>query len=70
LKGRDFAVGFRQRPLHFESNAAQSRAAFLLAEPRAAKSFEAGDLPGAAKEIQNVEAASKHVLQLLDELGK
>jgi hypothetical protein len=32
--------------------------------------FEAGDLPGALKEIQHVEAASKDVLRLLDELGK
>ena len=37
---------------------------------QAAKLFEAGDLPGALKEIQNVEAASKEVLRLLDELGK
>jgi len=36
----------------------------------AAKLFEAGDLPGALKEIQNVEAASKDVLRLLDDLGK
>ncbi len=36
----------------------------------AAKLFEAGDLAGALKEIQNVEAASKDVLRLLDELGK
>jgi methyl-accepting chemotaxis protein len=36
----------------------------------AAKLFEAGDLPGALKEIQHVEAASKDVLRLLDELGK
>ena len=36
----------------------------------AAKLFEAGDLPGALKEIQNVEAASKEVLRLLDEIGK
>ncbi len=37
---------------------------------QAAKLFEAGDLPGALKEIQNVEAASKDVLELLDQLGK
>jgi methyl-accepting chemotaxis protein len=37
---------------------------------QAAKLFEAGDLPGALKEIQNVEAASKDVLELLDRLGK
>jgi len=36
----------------------------------AAKLFEAGDLHGALKEIQHVEAASKDVLRLLDELGK
>jgi len=37
---------------------------------QAAKLFEAGDLPGAMKEIQQVEAASKDVLRLLDELAK
>lgn len=37
---------------------------------QAAKLFAAGDLPGALKEIQDVEAASKDVLRLLDELGK
>ncbi|MGZ3323312.1 MAG: methyl-accepting chemotaxis protein [Xanthobacteraceae bacterium] len=37
---------------------------------QAARLFEAGDLPGALKEIQQVEAASKDVLRLLDELGK
>jgi methyl-accepting chemotaxis protein len=37
---------------------------------QAAKLFETGDLPGALKEIQSVEDASKDVLQLLDELGK
>jgi methyl-accepting chemotaxis protein len=37
---------------------------------QAAKLFEAGDLPGALKEIQIVEAASKDVLELLDRLGK
>lgn len=36
----------------------------------AAKLFEAGDLPGALKEIEHVETASKDVLRLLDELGK
>lgn len=36
----------------------------------AAKLFEAGDLAGALKEIQNVEAASKDVLRLLDDLGQ
>jgi methyl-accepting chemotaxis protein len=37
---------------------------------QAAKLFEAGDLPGALREIKNVEAASKDVLQLLDQLVK
>lgn len=37
---------------------------------QAAKLFAAGDLPGALKEIHEVEAASKDVLRLLDELGK
>ncbi len=37
---------------------------------QAAKLFEAGDLPGALKEIQDVEAASNNVLELLDRLGK
>jgi methyl-accepting chemotaxis protein len=37
---------------------------------QAAKLFAAGDLPGALKEIQHVEAASKDVLRLLDDLGK
>jgi methyl-accepting chemotaxis protein len=37
---------------------------------QAAKLFAAGDLPGALKEIRDVEAASKDVLRLLDELGK
>jgi methyl-accepting chemotaxis protein len=37
---------------------------------QAAKLFEAGDLPGALKEIKHVEAASKDVLELLDKLGK
>ena len=36
----------------------------------AAKLFASGDLPGAMKEIQQVEASSKDVLRLLDELGK
>ncbi len=36
----------------------------------AARLFEAGDLPGAMKEIHEVETASKDVLRLLDELGK
>ncbi len=58
----------------------QSHNAFALLEKphalvhqhgkQAAKLFEAGDLPGALKEIQNVEAASKDVLELLDQLGK
>ncbi|MGB9118126.1 methyl-accepting chemotaxis protein [Bradyrhizobium sp.] len=58
----------------------QSHSAFALLEKphalvhqhgkQAAKLFEAGDLPGALKEIQNVEAASKDVLELLDQLGK
>jgi methyl-accepting chemotaxis protein len=37
---------------------------------QAARLFEAGDLPGALNEIQNVEAASKDVLMLLGELSK
>ncbi|MDO9059648.1 MAG: methyl-accepting chemotaxis protein [Bradyrhizobium sp.] len=37
---------------------------------QAAKLFAAGDLPGALREIQHVEAASKDVLHLLDELGR
>jgi hypothetical protein len=44
--------------------------ALRLSQTHAAKLFEAGDLPGALKEIQHVEAASKDVLRLLDELGK
>lgn len=36
---------------------------------QAARLFEAGDLQGALNEIQNVEAASKDVLRLLDELS-
>ncbi|WP_249779312.1 methyl-accepting chemotaxis protein [Bradyrhizobium sediminis] len=62
------------------SGASRSHRAFgLLEKPhalvhqhgkQAAKLFAAGDLPGALKEIQDVEAASKDVLRLLDELGK
>lgn len=37
---------------------------------QAAKLFAAGDLPGALQEIQHVEAASKDVLHMLDQLGK
>jgi methyl-accepting chemotaxis protein len=55
------------------------RAFALLEQPHAlvhqhgkhaAKLFAAGDLSGALKEIQQVETASKDVLQLLDQLGK
>lgn len=62
------------------SGASRSHHAFgLLEKPhalvhqhgkQAAKLFAAGDLPGALKEIRDVEAASKDVLRLLDELGK